>query len=204
MNEDKKIIGYYNPSVYLTFLGSSIAIWGMRQAFLGSTRYAILCLMCAGFIDLFDGVVARKVKRNEAEKTFGVQLDSLADMINFVALPIAIYISIGYQSLPALLLLVFYMLAAIQRLAYFNTHQTEKLTHYRGLPVTYVALIFTWGWLFFHHLASHFIYVGMGLLMGISAVLFILNIPIAKPKMRAYIVFTILAIATAILLIVGA
>ena len=44
---------------------------------------------------MFDGVVARKCKRTEDEKRFGVELDSLVDVVNFVVLPIVIATAMG-------------------------------------------------------------------------------------------------------------
>ena len=75
------IIGYYNKSVILTFVGILISIFGMLNV--ANTDIALTCLILAGICDLFDGVVARKCKRTDKEKAFGVQIDSLADVISF-------------------------------------------------------------------------------------------------------------------------
>ena len=47
---------------------------------------------------MFDGKVARMCKRTEEEKQFGIQIDSLADTINFIALPVVIMLSLGMNS----------------------------------------------------------------------------------------------------------
>ena len=51
--------------------------------------------MFAGVIDIFDGKVAKKFKRNEKEKQFGVEIDSIIDTISFGVVPIIIYFNIG-------------------------------------------------------------------------------------------------------------
>ena len=48
---------------------------------------ALLCLMFAGFCDMFDGKIASTMKRTKQEKRFGIQIDSLSDLICFGALP---------------------------------------------------------------------------------------------------------------------
>ena len=48
---------------------------------------AYLSLLISGICDMFDGKVARKCKRNKKEKMFGIEIDSLADTVNFLLLP---------------------------------------------------------------------------------------------------------------------
>lgn len=87
------VIGKWNKSVILTYIGLLISILGIYISFNieNGTKYAMTCLIIAGICDLFDGVVARKCERNEEEKNFGIQLDSLVDVIDFIALPTAIF-----------------------------------------------------------------------------------------------------------------
>ena len=63
-------------------------ILGIICATEGNTFYAIILLMFAGLCDMFDGKVARtKKKRTIEERHFGIQLDSLADVVSFGVLP---------------------------------------------------------------------------------------------------------------------
>ena len=84
------IVGKWNKSVILTYAGLILAVLGM---FLALTQekinYAFCCLMVAGICDLFDGMVARRCKRTEEEKKFGIELDSIVDTMSFIALPFA-------------------------------------------------------------------------------------------------------------------
>lgn len=197
------IIGYYNASVWLTFLGTAISIAGMMSAFRGQTKWAVAALMAAGIIDLFDGVVARRVKRSAEEKIFGIELDSLADMIAFVALPLAIYIHLGFTTWWAFILLFFYALAAIQRLGYFNVGSNSSSTetsHYRGLPITYSALILSWSCLLFAYVMPSYLLPGMAVVLLLTAIFFILDIPVPKPRGLAYLIFVLLAVVTGFIL----
>jgi len=109
---------------------------------------AIVCLMISGFCDLFDGSIAKTRVRTENEKKFGIQIDSLADMICFGLLPAAIGFAIGFTHWYEAVALILYVLAALIRLAYYNVTEDElqfsektARTHYDGLPVTTVALL---------------------------------------------------------------
>ena len=52
------MIGFYNASVILTYLGVVSAVFGMSQAFNGNFKIAILCLMISGLTDMYDGTIA--------------------------------------------------------------------------------------------------------------------------------------------------
>ena len=88
----KRIVGMWNPSVILTYVGMAFAVLGMGFAFQGEdVAHPMICLIIAGVCDLFDGAVARRCKRTEEEKAFGIELDSLVDVLSFIALPITIF-----------------------------------------------------------------------------------------------------------------
>ena len=84
-----RLIGFYDYTVILTYISVISAVLGMVCAHRGSFGAAMLCLFLSGFCDAFDGTVARtKKNRTEDEKAFGIQLDSLCDVVSFgVALP---------------------------------------------------------------------------------------------------------------------
>ncbi len=196
------MIGEYNKSVILTYIGISISITGMWMAIEGELRIAFLCLILAGICDLFDGVIARKCERSDRAKAFGIQLDSLADVIGFLALPCVIgFSTLGVSGSIG----IFYVIAGIIRLAWFNVVTVEEGAkgYFQGLPVTYAALILPVYYLL--HLISPQIFVLMGLVpvylfIGIA---FIVNVKIKKPRGLAYGFFALLAIGvgTGILII---
>ena len=82
------MIGVYNYSVILTYLGVGLSLFGITQALSGNFDIAILCLALAGACDTFDGKVARSMKnRTEEQIIFGIQIDSLCDAICFGVTP---------------------------------------------------------------------------------------------------------------------
>lgn len=143
------MIGFYNYSVILTYIGLASALFGMTQAISGNIKIALVCLMISGICDMFDGKIARSMKRSEDEKSFGIQIDSLCDLVCFGVFPAMIGYSVGMRSPICILFLICYVLAALIRLAFFNVmeekrqSETEELMkYYRGMPVTLAALIF--------------------------------------------------------------
>jgi len=142
------VVGFYSYTVILTYIGVASAVSGIGLAMYGRTSMAIVCLMISGFCDLFDGSIAKTRVRTENEKKFGIQIDSLADMICFGLLPAAIGFAIGFTHWYEAVALILYVLAALIRLAYYNVTEDElqfrektARTHYDGLPVTTVALL---------------------------------------------------------------
>ena len=96
-----------------------------------------------------DGVVARTKKNRTAdEKNFGIQLDSLCDVVCFGVFPAVILFFSGVNTVCGLAILIFYALCAVIRLAFFNVLETKRQVAeggcakgYRGLPVTSAAII---------------------------------------------------------------
>ena len=80
------MIGFYNVSVILTYAGVVSAVFGMSAAFNGNFKIAMICLMISGFTDMYDGTVAKMIKRSDDAKKFGIEIDSLCDLICFGAL----------------------------------------------------------------------------------------------------------------------
>ncbi len=143
------MIGYYNYTVILTYMGLISGLLGIFASIEGHPIFALGTLMFAGFCDMFDGLVARTKKdRTDKEKKFGIQLDSLADFVCYGILPVVIVYTTGVKEWYALIAYAIFSLAALIRLAYFNVMEderqeqtTEVRKSYEGLPVTSVALI---------------------------------------------------------------
>ena len=143
------MLGYYNYTVYLTYIGLVSAVFGMMEALQKNPRVAVLCLMFCGLCDMFDGTIARTHKtRTEDEKSFGIQIDSLCDLVCFGIFPVVIGFSIGVKTIFGVACMAFYALAAVIRLGYFNVQEinrtkqtTEKRKYYNGLPVTSIAIL---------------------------------------------------------------
>ena len=88
------MIGVWSYTVILTYLSLISGTVGICFAASGRPFAAICCLLISGLLDLFDGKVARtKKNRSELEKGFGIQIDSLADIVAFIVVPADGYIN---------------------------------------------------------------------------------------------------------------
>ena len=120
---------------------------GILFATKNNINYALLCLVISGFCDMFDGAIASTRKRTKKEKRFGVQIDSLSDLICFGVLP-AIIVNFKVNNKFTAWICGLYVLCALIRLAYFNVDEEERQDkedgrrkYYLGMPVTMVAVI---------------------------------------------------------------
>lgn len=176
------MLGFYNYTVILTYAGMLTAFFGIAAACNGSERISLICLMIAGLCDMFDGAVARTRKRTQEEKQFGIQIDSLSDLISFGVLP-GMILYCGNQDLGSLVIASLYVLCALIRLAFFNVREEERQeqtsesrTCYLGLPVTSSAIILP---------AAYALQGGGGMAGRISllvmSILFLLPVKVRKP-----------------------
>lgn len=189
MNQKQKLLGYYNYTVVLTYIGMLCGFSGILLAFEGTIRKSLICLMAAGICDMFDGAVAATKERTYMEKNFGIQIDSLSDLICFGVLPAVIVYNINIHTVFVYGICAGYVLCALIRLAYFNVDEQERQKtsiapreYYYGLPVTLSALFLPIGYgcgnLLFQRTDLPSLIV-----LGIMAVLFILPFPLKKWKL---------------------
>ncbi|WP_334330770.1 CDP-alcohol phosphatidyltransferase family protein [Candidatus Phytoplasma prunorum] len=166
------LLGIYNYTTILSYLNLFVGFLGIGLASSNNYNLATICLLISGICDMFDGLVSRSKKnRTVFEKRYGIQIDSLADIISFGCLPIFINYALikNHDNLPdnhqerllsikspELYILFwfigsFYMLATLIRLSYFNTISEENLHKkipnnnpkiFIGIPVTFSAIVF--------------------------------------------------------------
>ena len=182
------MIGFYSYTVVLTYLGLASAAMGMILTFQGFAKYALFCLAFSGLCDMFDGKVARlKKDRTEDEKRFGIQIDSLCDVVCFGAFPMILCYSIGMRGPAGISILVFYLIAGDIRLAFFNVMEEkrqdetdEARKYYQGLPITSIAIILP---LFctLRPLLGHRFLSELHICILTVGLLFIINFPLRKP-----------------------
>ncbi len=146
------MLGFWNKSVYITYLGAFLAVTGfLLMLTKGDVDYAFAGMIMAAVCDMFDGKVARKIKnRKEIEKDFGVQIDSLADIVCFITIPALTIYFFGMKEVYQIILLALYVVCGIIRLAYFNVAMSDKnkaISYYQGLPVPVSVAIFGLVWL---------------------------------------------------------
>lgn len=197
------MIGFYNASVILTYIGLASSIVGMTQAFDGNYKTAIICLMICGICDMFDGKIARAMKRTEDAQKFGIQIDSLCDLVCFGVFPAMLGYAFGARGIFGSFCMVCYVLCAVIRLGFFNVmeEKRQKETNalrkeYQGLPVTSAAAIFPVIFLLKGTGGFSFTVVWEVAMLFI-AFLFVLDFKVKKPDKAAVYVFIILAVILA-------
>ena len=196
----KKIfLGVYHPSVLLTYLGLSISLYGVF--FSKSFAFSLILLILAVLCDTFDGMVANAFQRNDLEKAFGVQIDSLSDLISFGVFPVQIYLQYFAKfGVVSFLLSVLYLLSVVTRLAYFNASGGEKKDYFTGLAVTYASFFIPLYGLFSIYFSIEKIFPGE-ILYALLAFFFVFNCKMKKPGLKVRIGLLLLAILFVILLV---
>lgn len=193
------MIGFYNYTVILTYIGLMFSVLGIMETLHGHWKLAILFLVFSGACDMFDGKIARSKKdRTEEEKRFGIQIDSLCDLVCFGVFPALIGYSLGLHQLWERMTLVLYVMAAVIRLGYFNVMEEKRQTEtsecrkfYQGLPVTSSAIIFPVvflckGWIGPEYF--RFVYLCV---LAIVGILFIGDFKVVKPGNKAILAFVV-------------
>lgn len=184
------LIGFYDYTVILTYLSLASAFSGMVLSSRGHFTAAIGCLFACGICDAFDGIVARSKKgRTEEEKSFGIQLDSLVDVIAFGVFPATLCYHMGTGSIAGLICLLLYVLCAVIRLAFFNVIEEQRQKreggsnkYYRGLPVTTSALVLPVFYILRFFISKTLFSKLFHALLAVMAVLFVLDISVKKPN----------------------
>ena len=223
------MIGVYDYTVILTYLSLLSGVTGMIIAMtgFGHPYLGMFCMMLSGLFDAFDGKVARTKKdRTSLEKEFGVQIDSFADLISFGVLPAAIGISVlrsspffsdvpyrledtgKLQWYPIVLIIIalFYVLAAMIRLAYFNATEDQRVEqkknlgseYFTGLPVTSAALVFPFVLLLNYYLRFDLSLTYFGVML-VMAVLFLANFNLKKPDNRTLLILVLVGVGELLL-----
>ena len=221
------MIGYFDYTVWLTYLSLVSAVVGIFVSMAGAGHPYIgaIFLLLSGLCDAFDGMVARTKKdRTLMQKQFGIQIDSLTDLVAFGVLPAcigaalyksmllleprpeqAVVIAVPYGVYVAVFAV--YVLAAMVRLAYFNVTAEESsktgrtMTSYTGLPVTSAALIFP-VFLLLRHLMGRDIAIFYYGVMLLLAGLFVSRFSMRKPGLRGVLILVGIGVMEFILIMV--
>lgn len=201
------MIGFYNYTLILTLLSLVSAIFGMTHAIDGNFKMAILCLAFCGLCDAFDGKVARTKKdRSGDECSFGIQLDSLVDMVAFGAFPAMICYLLGVRGSAGFIAISYYCICGVIRLSYYNVkecnrmyleEQGEKI--YYGLPITSITVILPVVFLSSLIMPETLFPVVLFAMLIVVGTCFILNFKIKRP---GKLVLTSLILATAAIVVI--
>lgn len=124
---------YLLPSLF-TFGNIILGFYACVRGLRGDFQTAAILIVVAGFLDTFDGRIARMTG---TESDFGKEFDSLADVITFGVAPAFLAHIWGLQHWGRLgwLVPLFYLLCAATRLARFNVQsRSVDSRFFVGLP----------------------------------------------------------------------
>lgn len=183
-----KLIGFYDYTVILTYMSLFSAVFGIHMAVNENFNISIICLFFSGFCDAFDGMVARSKKnRTEDEKAFGIQLDSLCDIVSFGVFPAVLCYLMGANGPIGVLFAFLYVLCALIRLAFFNVIEEKRQKteggcnkSYRGLPVTTIAMILPFIYCFHNLFTDAQFIIVLHIVLVVVAFLFVLDFSVPK------------------------
>jgi CDP-diacylglycerol--serine O-phosphatidyltransferase len=135
----------------VTALAIFAGYWALVSVLQGHYVQAAWLIVLAAFFDFLDGYVARLLN---ATSGFGVQFDSLADIVNYGVVPAILYYAVYFDRWGAFGMLLSFslVLSAAVRLARFNLRLDQdgpqaKAT-FDGLPTTMAAFLLS-GYLIF-------------------------------------------------------
>ena len=186
-------IGFFSIANTVTLCGLISAVISCFLAANGNFKLAIYMLFLACLCDTFDGRIARaNPNRTSAEKFYGIQLDSLCDVVSFGVTPCFIAFSFGFDGLVDVIIYAIFIVCGATRLAYFNTlanaNPNKPNKGFRGVPIpmsTFVITILFVLTTFIPAVAMVWIFRVALLLLAIG---FVLNIRIKKPNLKTAII----------------
>jgi CDP-diacylglycerol--serine O-phosphatidyltransferase len=203
----RTLIGYYNKSVIATYIGLVCSIFGMAAAMRGMFREAMILLMVCGMFDMIDGPIARKCSRTDDEKSFGIQIDSLCDMVCFGAQPAVVCLAMPGVRWYFAVAAAFYVLTGVIRLGYFNVQEINRVRSdpgrrkcYDGLPITSGALIMP-AVAAAEALMGGFSHVVYPISLAVTGVMFIAPVHIPKLHLRGMIMCALMGLAVLMIMI---
>lgn len=129
--------------------GLFCALLSLYASLLEQFNLAVVCLLWATLFDYCDGMLARRIKnRPEVFGRFGVELDSLIDMVSYAAAPVVFLLSLSQFSFWILPVLFFMLAATALRLGFFNIYGLTGENTYTGLSLDHNILVFAFVFLF--------------------------------------------------------
>lgn len=179
---------------WMTYFGLISSIIGICMCYLNKIEIAIICLMVSGICDSFDGTIANKIRKGKSN-AFGVQLDSLADIVSSGIFPIIICMSLGFHAIPSIIVYVIFIISGITRLAYYNVNNHLDKENFIGLPITTSTIIIP----LLYFLKCNDIIFSVSIL--ILAILYVMPIKIRKIDLKAKCVLAVLGLIIAVCLI---
>lgn len=113
--------------------GMLAIIFAIKRDFFAS----VILILCAVLFDTLDGKIARYFKQ---QNEMGKELDSFSDIVSFGIWPAIFGYQQGLNSTYAIVILIFFSVCGMLRLARFNV---TSIKHFEGIPITANGLLFS-------------------------------------------------------------
>src|SRR5712671_5533274 len=133
---------------------------------------AFILLLAALFFDITDGYWARRSRR---QSVLGADLDSLSDIISFGVAPAVLGFTLGMRGGWDMLVLAFFVVCGISRLARFNatadaiSEGTGKVKYFEGTPIpTSILVVIILGVAFSRHAIEDDLWFGSYRVAGLA------------------------------------
>jgi len=142
-----KPTSHFNLANMFTFVNIAAGLMATYNITQNNFVYAILLAWIGGAFDIFDGKIARKYNLSNE---FGIQLDSFADFLSFVLVPVflifqAVYASQlgGFSLFIASVVSIAYVISGLRRLIQFNINSDigEVANYFTGVPTPLGAIL---------------------------------------------------------------
>ncbi len=138
---------HFNLANLFTFVNITAGLLATYFITQNNFTLAIVLAWIGGAFDIFDGKIARKYKLSNE---FGIQLDSFADFLSFVLVPVFLIFQASYAStlngfwlFIAAVVSIYYVISGLRRLIHFNINADagEVENYFTGVPTPLGAIL---------------------------------------------------------------
>lgn len=139
---------HFNLANLFTFVNITAGLLATYSITQHNFWYAIIFAWIGGACDIVDGKIARKFKLSNE---FGIQLDSFADFLSFVLVPVffifeAVFVDAQFQGttlVMAGIVSIYYVISGLRRLIQFNIDADAGSVskHFVGVPTPLGAIL---------------------------------------------------------------
>ncbi|MEG1743880.1 MAG: CDP-diacylglycerol--serine O-phosphatidyltransferase, partial [Clostridia bacterium] len=157
--------------------------------------------------DMIDGRIARATNKGDRRrKLFGIQIDSLCDMVSFGVAPGIIAYAFGFCDVFDTIIYIFFACCGAIRLAYFNTQALTEaadlnMKSFTGMPIPSICFVLpplALLTIFVTPDIMHWLFKAAYLVVGTA---FIANFKMKKPGLKTSLISAAVMIACLIALL---
>ena len=138
---------HFNLANLFTFVNITAGLLAVYFITQNNFFIAIILAWIGGAFDIFDGKIARKYNLSNE---FGIQLDSFADFLSFVLVPVFLIFQAVYAPslsgagiIVAAVVSIYYVISGLRRLIHFNLNADagEVENYFTGVPTPLGAIL---------------------------------------------------------------